>query len=218
MTCHLYGLTTNNWLLSLRRGGDALAEIPVQPEKREIETRVEDVVIDFLRGEILRNVRAGGGHKSIHRVRIAAGGSPGLLGERRPAMKPFAEQQDVLGRVFRETEVREEQPLGLALKNRREGSFPDSQVDVRRWSRGHRVGIAFDAHPCRIADESGAFLMIEVADVVRSMAWGVNDFEFVRADGERFAALEDAQILLGNRKSLPEQLLQVLGPQALGAG
>ncbi len=50
------------------------------------------------------------------------------------------------------------------------------------------------------------------------MARCIDDFEFARAERKCFAAFEDAQILLRNGKNFAEQSLQVVGPEALGAG
>ena len=53
---------------------------------------------------------------------------------------------------------------------------------------------------------------------MRGMARRVNDFDFARAERKHFAAFEDAQILRWNGKTLSEQPLQIVRPEALGAG
>jgi len=133
-------------------------------------------------------------------------------------MQPFAEQNDVFGRIIGITEVREEEPRWLALQDGGEGSVPDAEIDVRRRSSGHDEGISLDAHARRIADEGNAFRLVEVADVVRGVPGRVDDLELAQAESEIFSSLEDAQIFRRNGKSFAEQELQIVGPETLGAG
>src|SRR5205807_6004763 len=63
-----------------------------------------------------------------------------------------------------------------------------------------------------------SFGLVEVADVVRSVARCVDDLDLSRAELEIFTALQDAQILRRNGKCFAEQALQFAGPEALGAG
>src|SRR5882762_10132086 len=63
----------------------------------------------------------------------------------------------------------------------------------------------------------------EVSQIPRSMsgggvAWCVDDFEFARAEREIFSALKDAQIFRRNGQNFAEKKLQIVGPEALGAG
>src|SRR5260370_31552902 len=133
-------------------------------------------------------------------------------------MQPFAKQQNVFGRIIGVTEVREKEARGFTLEDCGEGSIPDPEIDVGRWSGGHDEGIPLDAHSRGIANEGDVFRLIEVADVVRGMARRVDDFDSPRAEREGFTALEDAQILPRNGKSFTEQALQFVGPAALCAG
>jgi hypothetical protein len=101
-------------------------------------------------------------------------------------------------------EVREKEPRRFALEYRRERRIPDFEIDIRRRRRGHFVRMAFDAHARGIADESYSFLMVEIADVMRSVPGSVHNFQFARSKQERLAPFENAQILRGNRKHLTE--------------
>ncbi len=54
--------------------------------------------------------------------------------------------------------------------------------------------------------------------MVRGVARCVDDFEFARAEREIFSALQDAQIFRRNGQNFAEKKLQIVGPEALGAG
>ncbi len=175
-------------------------------------------MIHFFGGKILRDFGVRFRHERVHRRGVAGGGAQDFRGECGPAMQPFTEQQDVFGGIIGITKVREVEPRGLALENGREGSVPEFEVHVRWRSGGHNEGIAFDAYARGIADECYVFRLVEVADVMRSMAGCVDDFEFARAERKGLATFEDPETFLWDGEVIAKKDLQVIGPKASGAG
>jgi hypothetical protein len=114
--------------------------------------------------------------------------------------------------------VREIQARRIAFEDRRQGSVPNAEIDVRRRSGRHHVRLTLDADTGGIPDEGHSFLVVEVAHVVRGVAGSVDNFEFARAERESFAAFEDAQIFSRDRKCFAKEKLQLIGPEALRAG
>jgi hypothetical protein len=78
--------------------------------------------------------------------------------------------------------------------------------------------MAFDADAGRIAHKGDALTLVEVTDVMRGVAWGVDDFEFSPAESKRFSSFEDAEIRFGHRKIFAKESLKIVGPEARGAG
>src|SRR6267143_5700013 len=160
------------------RHRSALAQITRQPQKRQIEPRVEDVVFYFLCGKVLRNFRPCGGHERSHRSGFVRTGSHALSGHLGPFVEPFAKQQNMPGRISRESEVREKEARGFAFQDRGERILPNLEIDVRWRSSGHHVVMPLDAHTGGVAYEGDTTVMVEVADVMRSVARRVDHFEF----------------------------------------
>src|SRR6266446_10276218 len=100
----------------------------------------------------------------------------------------------MLGRIFGESEVREKEARGFAFQDRGERILPNLQINVRWRSSGHHVGMALNAHTSGVAHKGDTLVVIEVADVMRSVARRINDFKFARAERERFASFEDAKV------------------------
>src|SRR5207237_7932495 len=95
-----------------------------------------------------------------------------------PAVQPLAELRDVCGGVFGKSKMRQKQTVWFALQNPCEGGIPERQVDVRRRRGRHHVRLPFDAYPCRVTHEGDALDVLEIADVVRGVAWRVGHLAF----------------------------------------
>src|SRR5882757_713446 len=119
-------------------------------------------------------------------------------------MQSFPEFIDMFRGITRIAEMSEEQPRRPPRENGRKRVLPDLKTDVRRRGGGQDVWTIVDADTRRISHESDIFRAIKVADMVRSMAGRIRDFEFARAQRQRLATLEDAQIFLGHRQSFSE--------------
>src|SRR6266850_1917767 len=116
----------------------------------------------------------------------------------------------MLRRISGESEVREKEARGFAFQDRGERILPNLQINVRWRSSGHHVGMALDAHPGGVAHKGDTLVVLEVADVMRSVARRVDHFEFAGAERERFAPFEDAKIFRRHGKSLAKKLLQLV--------
>jgi len=95
-----------------------------------------------------------------------------------------------------------------------------SQIS-RSMSGGGVAGIAkeisFDVHARRIATKA-TLRLIEITDVDAMHGPVYGRLRVCASERKCFFAFEDAQILRRNGKNFAEQLLQVVGPEALGAG
>src|SRR5205807_9417470 len=100
---------------------------------------------------------------------IARSRRKNLFRHRHPAMQAVAELREVSRRVFRETEVGQEKPLGLAFQNRSERPSPEFQVDVGRPSRRPNKTMSLDAAARGVTHEGRSLEVLEIADVMRSM-------------------------------------------------
>jgi len=85
-------------------------------------------------------------------------------------VEPFAKQQDMLGRISRESEVCEKEARGFAFQDRGERILPHLEINVRWRGSGHHVGVALDAHTGGVAHKGDTLVVIEVADVMRGVA------------------------------------------------
>src|SRR6266404_3354529 len=171
----------------------ALAQITRQPQKRQMQPCAEDVVFHFLRGKMLRDFRPRGGHEGSHRRGFVRSGSHAVRGDLCPLVQPFAKQQYMLCRISGESEVREKEARRLAFQDRGERVLPNLEINVRWRGSGHHVGMALDAYTGGVAHECNALVVIEVADVMRSVARRIDDFEFTRAERERFAPIRSEE-------------------------
>ena len=92
--------------------------------------------------------------------------------------------------------------------------LPGLDVDVGRRRGGHDQVRGRDPAGGDVADEGGAALLVQVADVVGGVAGGVGD-----AHAEhRLAAAEDLHVGLGHRHDLAPEALHLVAVEALGAG
>src|SRR6266404_3031428 len=119
-------------------------------------------------------------------------------------MQPSPEFIDVLRRITRIAEMSEEEPRRPPRENGRKRVLPDLKTDVRRRGGGQDVRAIINTDARRVSHESDIFRGIKVADMVRSVAGRIRDFEFARAQSQHLATLEDAQIFLGDRQSFSE--------------
>src|SRR5215472_4029699 len=197
----------------LRSSLRAFAGMARQSQKREVQPSRANVLFDFISWEMLSNLRARRRNERVHGLRVVPRSLKNSLRHLHPVMQPFAELRDVLGGIVRESKVRQEQPLRLAIQNRGKRGIPDFQIDVRRRSGRHDEGVALYADARRVAHESDSFRILEIADVVRSVPWRVRHLDFARAEVNRFSAFQDAQILRGHRHRVAEELLQSVRPQ-----
>src|SRR4051794_22773555 len=129
-------------------------------------------------------------------------------------MQAFAKAGEIFRRVFGVAEMRQEQPRGFAAENGGERFVPDFQVDV--WRRGGRQDerAVVDVNATGVADESDAIGVVEVANVVRSMAGRVFDVDGSVAKRYVFAAFEDAQIFRRHWESVAEERRKTVAPEA----
>ena len=106
--------------------------------------------------------------------------------------------------IFRITKMCDEKFRRLAIEDGREGLLPHVEINIRRRSRRHDVRAVRDADSGGISGERNAFSLIKIGDVVRGVARSINNLEFSRAHHQRFCAIQDLNILLGDRKGLAE--------------
>src|SRR6266478_4385899 len=119
-------------------------------------------------------------------------------------MQPSPEFIDMLRRITRIAEMSEEEPRRPPRENGRKRVLPDLKTDVRRRGGGQNIGAIVDTDARRVSHECDVFRGIKVTDMVRSMTGRIRHFEFARAQSQRLATLEDAQIFLGHRQSFSE--------------
>ena len=92
--------------------------------------------------------------------------------------------------------------------------LPDLDVDVRRRGRGHDQVGGRDPAGGDVADEGGAAVLVQVADVVGGVAGGVGDAH----PTHRLAAAEHVHVGLRHRHDLAPEPLHLVAVEALGAG
>jgi len=78
--------------------------------------------------------------------------------------------------------------------------------------------MARDANAGGVTNKGDTFGGIEVRDVMRSVARGVQDTQFPRAKRQSFAAMNDVQVILRDRKKITEESLHRAAIQTLRAG
>ena len=88
--------------------------------------------------------------------------------------------------IFGIAVVRQKQTRGATTENGGEGCFPETEIDVGRRSGGKNVPSVFDADSSGVSDKGDAVRVVEVADVVRSVAGCVGDLEPVVKRSGRF--------------------------------
>ena len=186
--------------------------------EREIEAGGEGVALQVIGREELRHVRMRVVEKLLKRGGIVGRGAQDLLGLLDPSVEAFAKGGDVRGGILGKAVVRKEEALGFARENFREGFIPHREIDIGRRRGGKNVGAVVDADSGGVSDEGDAIELIEVADVMRSMARRVNNFDFARAEFESFASGEDTEILLRDGEHCSEEKFEFFAPEARGAG
>src|SRR5690348_6415885 len=197
----LFSLMTYNSELTTPRGGHsrrglgALAGVAGEAKEGEIQAGGGGVLVDVLRREVLADIGAGLGHERFHGGIIARGGPKNFHRHFHPAVQALAKLRDVRRGIVGIAKMRQEHALRFAFQNGGEGAVPDLQVDVRRRSGGHRVGVSLDFYACSVAYECHSFGILEIADVMRSVPGRVGDFDFARAERNGLSAFEDAKIL-----------------------
>jgi hypothetical protein len=190
-----------------------------QAEERKREAGGEGVLFGIGGGEKFGHFGASLGEERLKRgvVALRLCGET-FFGDVRPEMQTFAEERDVLGRIFGEAEVGEEKARGAEIEDGVEGLIPDGEIDVWRRSGGHDVGAVGDADSGGISGEGNAFLRVEISDVVARVAGSVEHFEFSLGERNGFAAFEDVDILFGDRESFAEEAGEFIAPQAACTG
>jgi len=195
-----------------------LAQITREAQVRKVEAGGGGVLFHAGAGKMVRDVGGSGGDERLHGAGFAGGAAHYIGSQIFPVVETFAELRDVFGGIFRRAEMREKKLPGFARENGRERRIPKGEIDIGRGRGRHNVGTVHDANPRGVADESEAVGVIEVADVVRSVAGGVDDVELAFAEGNGFAAFEDAEIFLRDGERVAEEAREIVSPKAAGAG
>src|ERR1700730_11084183 len=190
------------------RGRGTFAEITSESKEGKIQAGVEDVMFHLFGGEGPGDFGVRGGQEGIHGGGVTRSAAYAFLSEPGPVMEAFPERQEMPGGIAGIPKVCEKQPGRRAFQDGCERSIPDDQIDVRRRSRGHHVGVTLDTNAGGVTNEGDAFLVVEIAHMVRRVARSVDNFKLARAERQRLAAFKDAEILGGDREGLTKEMLQ----------
>src|SRR5258708_37116576 len=99
-----------------------------------------------------------------------------------------------------------------SCRPRRERILPNFETDVGRRRGRQDVRPIVDANAGGISNESDAFRCVKVADMMRGMTGRVSNLKVARAQRQRLAHFENAQILLPTRQRFPKELMQSIWP------
>ena len=113
--------------------------------------------------------------------------------------------------------VREADAGRLAAADFIEAGAPDFEVDVRRGRDGSDEIVFGEAKAGGVANVGDAGRLIEVGNVMRSVAGSVGDFDIAAGEVEFFATGENLQILGRNGKEFAEHGLHGVAIEAASA-
>ena len=120
----------------------------------------------------------------------------------------------MLGRRFNLAEVGDRQSLGAPALDDSDRVLPGLDVNVRRWSGGNDQVRVRDEDGGDVADEGGAAVLVQIANVVGGVARGVGNAHAQHP----LTAAQRPHVGLGNREDLTPESLHLLAVEALGAG